>query len=175
MVSGLPPDFISGLQATPILNKLCGGTERGFVPLSKKDGFDLSNEAKKRLMHSLKTGGGVLLAGAAYFLFVQVTGWGIPCIFYKITGRYCPGCGITRMFLALGRLDLRGAFQSNVLVMILLPFALVLGLRHWILYIKTGKTDMDMLEKVATVPALLLTLAFWVLRNLDGFSYLAPK
>lgn len=79
------------------------------------------------------------------------------------------------MFLALATLDLQSAFHNNALVMLLSPFALMLGLRRWILYVKSGKHDMDLPEKLLVFPALLLTLAFWVLRNMDRFCWLAPS
>lgn len=114
------------------------------------------------------------MIGVAYFAFVKLTGWGIPCIFHMLTGLYCPGCGISRMFFALARLDLQGAFAYNALVMVLLPFAVVFGLRRWWIYVKSGNMGMDKLEKFLVIPALLLTLAFGIMRNMDAFSFLAP-
>lgn len=129
---------------------------------------------KERLLKSLKKAGLVLTVGLAYYVFVRLTGWGIPCVFYLLTDRYCPGCGISRMCMALLELDLEGALRSNALVLVLLPFALALGLRRWLIYVKTGSTDPDRLETAALIPAAILTVAFWILRNLPAFSFLAP-
>lgn len=49
----------------------------------------------------------------AYILWVMATGLGISCFFYKVLGVQCPGCGITRMFQAMLRLDFDGAFRYN--------------------------------------------------------------
>lgn len=38
------------------------------------------------------------------------------CPFKALTGLPCPGCGMTHAFLALGRLDLAGAWAANPLV-----------------------------------------------------------
>ena len=40
----------------------------------------------------------------------------ILCPFQALTGLPCPGCGMTHAFLALGRLDLSGAYSYNPLV-----------------------------------------------------------
>ncbi len=48
--------------------------------------------------------GGVLLA--VYLL-------GVPCPILTYLGFPCPGCGMTRAYLSLLRLDLRGAFSYN--------------------------------------------------------------
>lgn len=134
----------------------------------------MPQDHKSRLLRSLKKGGIFLAVGFAYFLFVKLTGWGIPCVFYLATDLYCPGCGISRMFIALLELDLMAALRSNSLVLLLLPFALVFGLRRLVIYIKTGRTETDRLETILLIPAGLLTVVFWVLRNLPAFSFLAP-
>jgi hypothetical protein len=131
-------------------------------------------EQKKRLRSSLIKAAIILLVGLAYAAFVRLTGWGIPCIFYQLSGKLCPGCGISRMFLALLKLDFRRALQCNALVLLLLPVAAALGLRRWILYVKTGDTEPDSLEKWFLIPTAVLTALFWVLRNLPAFSFLVP-
>ena len=37
------------------------------------------------------------------------------CLFKAVTGLPCPGCGMTRAFLALGNLDFAGAYAQNPL------------------------------------------------------------
>ena len=45
-------------------------------------------------------------AGLFYLLICNLAGRPlIPCMFHQITGLYCPGCGVSRMCLALFRLD----------------------------------------------------------------------
>ena len=57
----------------------------------------------------LQTAGVFLLLGLAYFLLTQLTPLRIPCIFQKITGFACPGCGMTHLCMQLLRLDFAGA------------------------------------------------------------------
>ena len=49
---------------------------------------------------------------------------GPPCLFYRFTGLYCPGCGTGRAAVAIldGKLWL--AFRNQPLMMLLLPFVL---------------------------------------------------
>ena len=41
------------------------------------------------------------MAGLLYGIFVSYTGLAIPCLFRKVTGLLCPGCGVTGMCVAL--------------------------------------------------------------------------
>ena len=45
----------------------------------------------------------------------------IPCIWKKIFGFQCPGCGLTTAFISLIKLDFKTAFESNWLIFIILP------------------------------------------------------
>lgn len=126
------------------------------------------NEEKKRLHAILKKTGIALTVGLAYALFVRLTGWGIPCIFSVLTGIKCPGCGISRMFLALLELDFAAAARYNLLVLCMLPFALALGIYKTCQYVKTGKTSMGTIEKIFYCVCFALCIVFCVLRNTNG-------
>jgi hypothetical protein len=54
-------------------------------------------------------------AAAGIFVVLALQGIGIPCLFRKITGLLCPGCGNSRAVLALLRLDVAGALGYNLL------------------------------------------------------------
>lgn len=75
----------------------------------------------KRLKYVIKTLAWPVL-GAGYYLFVRLTGHSVGCPFRALTGYCCPGCGITRMFLCLGRGRIREAFLSNPVIFCGLPF-----------------------------------------------------
>ena len=42
--------------------------------------------------------------------------YGITCVFLKLFGIPCPGCGMTRACLSLLRLDIMGAVRYNIVV-----------------------------------------------------------
>ncbi|MGH8083223.1 MAG: DUF2752 domain-containing protein [Lysobacter sp.] len=96
------------------------------------------------------------------------------CLFYHLTGLYCPGCGMTRAAHALAHGDVMQMLAMNPLLpllMIALPLLVLDSLgyrlplpRRAIALLSDGKAW------------LILLGAFWVLRNLPWppFSWLAP-
>lgn len=129
---------------------------------------------KKRLLKSLLTAGIVLVVGLSYYAFIKLTGLGIPCIFHSLTGLHCPGCGVSRMCIALLQLDLATAFQSNAFWMVLWPFLAAYGLFKWVEYLKTGRTVNRRWETPVSAVLLAIALIFSILRNIPAFSFLAP-
>lgn len=62
---------------------------------------------------------GVLIAiGITYTVLIYTTGFGIPCMFNRFTGYLCPGCGTSRMALALLRFDFYSAFRFNPVALV---------------------------------------------------------
>jgi len=132
----------------------------------------MKKDEKKRLCSVASKAGIVLGAGTVYAFFVRLTGWGIPCVFNLITDLHCPGCGISRMFMSLLRLDFVAAARYNLLVLCLLPFVIVLFLYKAWHYVKKGDTNMCGLEKMFYGVVLVLCVVFFVLRNTNAVSFL---
>ncbi|HJW45564.1 MAG TPA: DUF2752 domain-containing protein [Lysobacter sp.] len=44
-----------------------------------------------------------------------------PCLFFTLTGLYCPGCGLTRALHALVHFDLPRALAMNSLIVLSMP------------------------------------------------------
>lgn len=57
----------------------------------------------------------LVLCGGLAFALICKKGFYIPCIFNKITGLYCPGCGNTRAALALLSLNFSAMLHYNIL------------------------------------------------------------
>ena len=109
-----------------------------------------------------------------YYLFNNYN-FGIDCIFHKITGLHCPGCGITRMLFSLITLDIYQAFRYNPLLFILLPFFMVLIID---VVIKIFKHKSNYLYKRIDnrfwIFLSIVLLVFGIFRNVPGFEFLKP-
>ena len=120
------------------------------------------------------------VAAAAIFIFYQgdtSAPWLPECMFHKLTGFWCPGCGMTRATHAALHGHLDGAFRLNPVGMVLFPAALLgicLELVGWV----RGKPLLVTLRlgRHGAWVVLVVILLFWVLRNIPAwpFSLLAP-
>jgi len=109
----------------------------------------------------------ILFLGVLYYFAREKWGIEIPCFFHEFTGFFCPGCGITRLFVSLIHLDFYNAFRYNPLVfvlMILYGLYIIVKLKYknlkipnWVIYVILG-----------------VTIGFGILRNVPGFEWLRP-
>ena len=126
----------------------------------------MTSEAKHRLRRLLLQAGLILGIGLAYAVFVRLSGLSIPCPFHAVTGLLCPGCGVTRMCLALLRLDFAAAWRANPVLLLLLPVLAALLLRQAVRYVKTGRSTLSRRES-ALVWGMAAVLLLWgIARNL---------
>ena len=115
--------------------------------------------------------GFIIISFGYYFLNLKFS-FSIPCVFYKITGFYCPGCGITRMFFSILRFDFYQAFRFNPFVFILI----ITYLLYFLIYIivkLVKKKEIIICKKIYYI-LVVLAVIFGILRNIDYFSFLAP-
>ncbi len=96
----------------------------------------------------------------------------IPCIFHEVTGFYCPGCGVTRMFIALFHLEFKKAFFYNQFVFILLILYLCYLLINTIYYLINNKS-IKIPEYIIYI-LIAIAIIFGILRNIPLFNYLRP-
>ena len=96
---------------------------------------------------------------------------GIPCVFYEITGLYCPGCGITRLCLSLFEGDIYQAFRYNPIIFIDVPILFILFVLN--IFLKKNK-NIKKITDVIIIFLATITIIFGVIRNIPIFSFLAP-
>lgn len=94
------------------------------------------------------------------------------CIFKELFNIYCAGCGSTRMFKSIIKLDFYQAFRYNPLVFILIVLSLIYFIYNMILYI-TNKPIKIISYKILFIIAIIL-LIYMFFRNIPGFEYLNP-
>ena len=107
--------------------------------------------------------------GGAYALWLFHTGRGIPCLFHRITGLQCPGCGVSRLCLALLRGDLAGAWRANAYLLCILPLLAVLLVRRERRLFKNGACEESAAEKRICLFLLAGALFWGAARNIALF------
>lgn len=121
----------------------------------------------KALEKTLRNTGIMLAIGVAYYIFVRIAGFGIPCMFYVILGLKCPSCGATRMFMHMAGGDFHQAFLDNRFLFFVWPLIL-----FEIIYIqykgmKNGKLPTWLY--VLTYSTAVVFLGFGAVRNFVGW------
>ena len=107
----------------------------------------------------------LIAAGVAAYYGLFRLGFGIPCLFYTLTGLLCPGCGNTRAAFALLRLDFSAAFQYNPLFLVEFFYL------AWILFhcsrgfLKGKPFSYKPPLPLLDIAILVAILAWWILRN----------
>lgn len=91
----------------------------------------------------------------------------LPCIFNKITGLYCPGCGMTRALHSIMHFKLYQALRYNALIFIIPPL-LLLQLLTWV------KNYESKVIKAMIYIMLAIAILYGVARNIPGLNSLKP-
>lgn len=118
----------------------------------------------------IKSKGAILVAGCSlllfYFIFNPEDSRFMPqCIFHKITGLQCMGCGAQRMIHALLHADFKSAFMANAFLFCSLPLLIffiwveISRSRHPRLYARCHSLPV-------IISAATLLIAWFIVRNL---------
>ena len=111
-------------------------------------------------------GGALLGLGLGYAVWVRLTGLAVPCPFRAVTGRLCPGCGVTRLCLALLRWDWAAAWSANPVLLLMLPVLAALGVRLAVRYVREGTTVGPKWESALLWTMVALLIVWGIVRNL---------
>lgn len=131
-----------------------------------------------RGLGALRVPGLVLAAAAAVTTLVAVVDPHEPghyptCPFLAVTGYYCPGCGSLRALHDLAHGDVAGALARNPL-MVLAAGGLLVAFVLWARRLWRGLPRTWVAPPRLLYALLTLVLAFWVLRNVPGWTWLSP-
>lgn len=111
----------------------------------------------------------LLLITIWVFFFLLILSQELKCLWNELTGLYCPGCGITRMLIALVQLDFYQAFRYNPLLFLLIIFGIGYSLYSLLKYKKIKKTSPKLIMVILSI-----TILFGIIRNIPFFAFLAP-
>ncbi len=116
----------------------------------------------------------VLGSGAVLFFFnPSQHGFYPVCLFHKLTGLNCPGCGGTRAAYQLLHGHLLLALRDNALFILALVALMMRGI--WFVARKIRHQPATLAVPPKALWALLvITVTFSVVRNLPAFSFLSP-
>lgn len=128
-----------------------------------------TGEKKKFPDRSLYIAAAIIAAAAVfYYLFDPLDHDFMPqCVFHRITGLQCVGCGSQRMLHALLHGDIAGAFRANAFALLSLP-AIV-----FLIWVETRRTRHPALYRKVFSPLLIavtgiLLVSWMIARNIIG-------
>ena len=121
---------------------------------------------------------GVAAAAAAVVTTVglldpNVAGHYPTCPWLALTGTYCPGCGSLRAIHALAHGDPATALARNPLAVLAIGW-LVVWFLVWARRTVTGRVRTRMAPAWVLYGILGVVLAYWVARNVPGWTWLSP-
>ncbi len=122
---------------------------------------DDNKSAKKGTLKSIII---ILGIGFIYYLIVRFTSFGILCYIKTFTGYDCPTCGMTRMVMALTRLDFKSAFSYNRFMFISFPF--IIAEIIYLTYINESKKNVGKINKILLWGWTVLLVLYGILRNI---------
>jgi len=110
---------------------------------------------------------GIALCCMLVFLYhVEDERYLFPCIFYKLTGYQCPGCGTQRALHSLLHLNIKQAFLYNPMLFIAIPLIILLiYLEHFNGKNRFPKLHRTLSGKTFIMITLIFILIYWVGRN----------
>ena len=92
-----------------------------------------------------------------------------PCIFYKLTGLYCPGCGTQRAVHEFLHGNFFKSFRYNPM-----PFLMLLLLSLFFIFNKYKKYTKSNFTGQQSWFIVILIIAYFIARNLPFLPFLAP-
>ena len=130
---------------------------------------------KKRLILAIVVFIMLLLVTLLYIKIFEKFHLAIPCVFHQITGFFCPGCGATRVIIALINLDFSTALKQNAILTFLFPILAIYFIDKIVAWIRQKKPIFaDKIPNIIWIIIVIILLIFGIIRNIPGFEFLRP-
>lgn len=124
-----------------------------------------ADTVKKKCFFSIfKQVGTIFILGSVYLAVVLKTEQGIPCIFYKVTGLKCPGCGMTHAMVEIWKGNYKEALQYNALSITVFPLECLYLLYRFIS--ELNKEEFHIWEYAVLIALLFITIGYAWIRNI---------
>lgn len=113
----------------------------------------------------------IVILGVLYLLYnVESERFLLPCIFQKLTGYQCPGCGTQRAIQSLLHLEFRQSIFYNPILFVAIPFIIILFYLEQL----NGKKRFPQLYrkisgKYSIIGVSVVIMVYWILRNICEF------
>lgn len=110
----------------------------------------------------------IILSALVIFVYISNPREGpiFPCMFNKITGLYCPGCGMTRAVHSMLKFDFYQSFRYNSLLYLMPP---LIAIYYYFRHRKKEK-----MSKLILILMLVIAIGYGILRNIPYFIFLSP-
>lgn len=125
----------------------------------------VDKECKARVYNTIAISLEVIVALIIYISVFVVTGKGIPCAFHVITGRLCPGCGMTHALSSIIHGNLAEAMAYNALSITICPLIGIFLLERARKYIKTGQEEFSFPEILFLIICIVVCAWYFLYRN----------
>ena len=112
--------------------------------------------------------GAILGAGVLYAFLILHTPFRIPCLFREVTGLQCPGCGTSRMALALMRFDIPAAFAYNPVAVFSFPAWFLISICAFVGRPKALRSSKNLLRILYN--NIVIYMIFAIFRNLPLYG-----
>lgn len=119
---------------------------------------------RKRIIKVISVISILLSCLLGYYFLNKYYSFSIPCLFYKVTNWYCPGCGITRCLFSLLEGNIKQAFYYNQLVTVLLGPFVIYEIIRIIGYVK--EKELIKVPNIVWNLLLVIVIIFGIVRNL---------
>lgn len=115
----------------------------------------------------------VLLVLSAVIYILASKGYLVTvCVTNTLFHIYCPGCGMTRMIIALSKGEIAQALRYNALIFVSIPVFLFVYICESVVYIRNGRCSKYL--DCVIICFCVLAIIFGIIRNIPLFYFLAP-
>lgn len=122
---------------------------------------------KKFVKISLAVFAGLIL----YYVILELTGYSFPCVFHRVTGLKCPGCGITHMIRNIIKLDFREAYIGHPFIFVTSPYLIYIVAKEFLFNILNSpwneKFKMNKADNIGIYLYIAGLVVFSIYRNIS--------